>query len=99
MDYSQVIKKPVITEKSSKNEQLNKHTFIVNSKATKVDIKRAFKRLYGVDVLKVNSVKVKPKTRWGRGRRVLEKRSEAKKVIITLKQGQKFEFNKLKTVK
>jgi len=99
MDFSQVIKKPVITEKSSRDTELNKHTFVVNSKSTKIDIKRAFKRLYGVDVLKVNSVKIAPKTKWGKGRRQIEKRHPAKKVIITLKQGQKFEFNKLKTVK
>jgi len=99
MDFSQVIKKPIITEKSSRGEQLNKHSFIVNRKATKIDIKRAFKILYGVDVTKVNSVKITPKTKWGRGRRAVEKRSQGKKVIVTVKQGQKFEFNKLKTIK
>ncbi|OIP81641.1 50S ribosomal protein L23 [Candidatus Peregrinibacteria bacterium CG22_combo_CG10-13_8_21_14_all_44_10] len=99
MDFSQVIKKPVATEKSSRAEQSNKHTLVVNSKATKIDIKRAFKMLYGVDAIKVNSVRVPSKSRWGKGRKEMEKRPESKKVIVTLKAGQKFEFNKLKTVK
>ncbi len=99
MDFSKVIKRPVITEKSSLTEQLNKHTFVVHSKATKIDIKNAFRTLYGVEVVSVNTIKTPSKTRLGKGRRPIVKRPVSKKVVITLKPGQKFDFNKIKEVK
>lgn len=91
-----LIKNQVITEKSSTGESKDKYTFIVNKKATKVDIKRAFQEMYGVKVASVNMIPVKPKTRYGRKRSVIEKRSAGKKAIVTIAPGQKFDFKKLK---
>ena len=96
MDFSQIIKNQVITEKSSTAETGNKYTFIVNNRVTKVDIKRAFQEIYGVKVEKVNIIASKPKHRFGKRRSVIQKRNPAKKAIVTIAPGQKFDFKKVK---
>jgi len=99
MDITQIIKKPVITEKGARNEAMNKFTFIVDGKATKVDIKNALKEIYGVKVLKVTSTKVIEKGRLIGGRRYMRKRQEGKKVTVTIEKGKKFDFTKVKEAK
>ncbi len=57
MKSSEVIKRIVITQDAvSLIEKENKITFIVDSKATKKDIKRAVEELYGVKVIKINTL-------------------------------------------
>lgn len=99
MDFSQIIKKPLITEKSSVGAEKGKHTFLVNPKATKIDVKKAIEKLYGVRVAKVNTLSIKPKTKIGRKRAIIQKRNPGKKVTITLAPGQKFDVNKFKEPK
>ncbi len=99
MDITQVIKKPIITEKSARGETINKFTFVVDRNATKIDIKRAIKEIYGVKVLKVNSTKVLEKGRIVGGKKYMKKRPEGKKVTITIEKGKKFDFTKVKEVK
>jgi large subunit ribosomal protein L23 len=54
---SEVIKKVVITQDAvSLIEKENKITFIVDARATKKDVKRAVEELYGVKVVKVNTL-------------------------------------------
>ncbi|KKU77630.1 MAG: 50S ribosomal protein L23 [Candidatus Peregrinibacteria bacterium GW2011_GWA2_47_7] len=65
-----------------------KYLFVVNPKATKVDIKNAFRQLYGVPASKVNIVQQTPKTRMVRRGLPLVKRKPVKRAIITTK-GQK----------
>ena len=55
----EVIIKPIVTERSSMGLQEGKYTFKVNKKATKVEIAKAVEKLFGVKVLKVNTVSVK----------------------------------------
>ncbi|HAU40179.1 MAG: 50S ribosomal protein L25, large subunit ribosomal protein L23 [Candidatus Peregrinibacteria bacterium GW2011_GWF2_43_17] len=99
MDITQIIKKPVITEKGARGEPMNKFTFVVDKGATKIDIKRAIKEIYGMKVLKVNSTKVLEKGRIVGGRKYMKKRSEGKKVTITIEKGKKFDFTKVKEAK
>ncbi|MFA6528175.1 MAG: 50S ribosomal protein L23 [Candidatus Gracilibacteria bacterium] len=99
MDSSHIIKKPLVTEKSMKGEVNRKFTFLINSNATKIDIKRAFKEIYGVDVVKVNIVPVFRKARLIKNNNEFEKRASGQKAVITIKKGQKFDFNKIKEVK
>ncbi|EKD63361.1 MAG: hypothetical protein ACD_51C00283G0014 [uncultured bacterium] len=99
MDSSQVIKKPVVTEKSLQGEGARKYTFIINSNATKIDIKRAFKDIYGVDAVKINILPVFRKVRLVKNRNEFEKRQGGQKAIVTIKKGQKFDFNKVPNVK
>jgi large subunit ribosomal protein L23 len=84
-DYD-VILAPVITEKSTLVAEENKVIFRVPLGATKDDIKRAVEGLFKVDVTKVNTLRVKGKTKRFRGR--LGRRSDIKKAIVTLKEGQ-----------
>lgn len=82
----QIIKKPIITEKGSNLRQQNKYTFEVDIQANKIEIKRAVEKIYGVKVLKVNTLVQygKPK----RVRLVQGRRSDFKKAIVTLKAGE-----------
>ena len=61
MIAEEIIVKPIITEKSSMDLQEGKYTFKVNKKATKVEIAKAVEKLFGVKVLKVNTISVKGK--------------------------------------
>ena len=77
---------PIITEKSTLVAEENKIIFRVAMTATKPDIKEAVENLFKVDVTKVNTILVKGKTKRFRGQ--LGRRSDYKKAIVTLKDGQ-----------
>ncbi len=77
---------PIITEKSTLVAEENKVIFRVSMEATKPAIKEAVERLFKVDVTKVNTIVVKGKTKRFRGH--LGRRSDYKKAIVTLKDGQ-----------
>lgn len=94
MNLSQIIIRPVLTEKSVRNSTANKYTFVVNNKATKVDVKSALKALYGVSATKVNMLETRPKYRFGRNRALIQKRGEEKRAIVTLRQGETLDLNK-----
>ena len=57
----EIIIAPVVTEKSNNGLQSGKYTFKVNKKATKVEIRNAVEKLFGVKVLNVNTMMVKGK--------------------------------------
>ena len=82
MNLYDVIKKPVITEKSMIALEAGKYTFEVNKKATKVEIAKAIEKLFGVKVLKVNTMTVKGKTK--RVGYHVGKTSDWKKAIVTI---------------
>lgn len=83
-----VIRSFVVTNKSTDGEVRGVYTCIVDSAATKIDIKLAMKTLYGVDVEKVNVLKTREKFHFTR-QGVQRKRGIQKKAMITLKAGQK----------
>ncbi|MFH1624868.1 MAG: 50S ribosomal protein L23 [Pseudomonadota bacterium] len=90
-DLYNVIKKPLITEKSDiQKGKFNQVIFEVNSDANKVEIKRAVERLFKVKVLNVNtsSIRGKPK-RLGKN---VGRRKDWKKAIVTLKPGDHIDF-------
>jgi large subunit ribosomal protein L23 len=58
-----VIKRPIITEKTSDLMAENKYTFVVDKRANKTEIKFAVEDIFKVEVLKVNVMNVKPKKR------------------------------------
>ena len=53
-----IIKKPVITERSMMGAQDNKYTFEVAVDAGKIEIKKAVEEIFGVKVAKVNTIKL-----------------------------------------
>ncbi len=82
----QVIKAPVITEKAALGSEHGQVTFRVAMDATKPEIKRAVEGLFKVEVTKVNTIVTKGKEKRFRGH--LGQRSNTKKAIVTLAEGQ-----------
>ena len=80
-----LIKKPVITEKSTTNAQFNKYVFEVRNDANKRTVKETIEEIYKVKVEKLNSLNVKSKPKVFKGQR--GSRSELKRIIVTLKEG------------
>ena len=80
-----LIKKPVITEKSTANAQFNKYIFEVRNDANKINIKKTIEDIYKVKVQKLNSLNVKSKPKVFKGQRGT--RSELKRIVVTLKEG------------
>ena len=80
-----LIKKPVITEKSTANAQFNKYIFEVRNDANKINIKKTIEEIYKVKVQKLNSLNVKSKPKVFKGQRGT--RPEIKRIIVTLKEG------------
>ncbi len=77
---------PVITEKSTRTSEYNQVTFKVAINATKPQIKSAVEALFKVKVDKVNTMRVKGKVKRFRGQ--LGRRSDWKKAVVTLSEGQ-----------
>jgi large subunit ribosomal protein L23 len=86
-----VIQRPLVTEKSNvAREELNVVTLAVNPRATKHDISRAVEALFDVQVLDVHTMRQPRKTR--RVGRYAGRKSEWKKAIVRLAEGQTIEF-------
>ena len=90
MDLYEVLRRPLITEKSTTLQAQGKYAFEVAREATKPQIKQAVEKAFKVGVTAVNVVTVPGKTR-RLGRRLLPARPW-KKAIVTLKPGDKIEF-------
>jgi len=75
-----------VSEKSTRGMSLNQYTFMVDSRATKTQVRDAVKKAYKVDVVAVNMVNLPAKKRrFGRREGMVSAR---KKAIVTLKEGQ-----------
>ncbi|MGB9802961.1 50S ribosomal protein L23 [Desulfofundulus sp.] len=85
-----ILKRPVVTEKSMSLLADNKYTFIVDPRANKVEIKKAVEELFKVKVEKVNTMRVKGKAK--RVRNIVGRRPDVKKAIVTLRKGDKIEL-------
>ena len=81
---------PVITEKSTVLSEQNKVVFRVADDASKDEIAAAVEALFKVQVIKVNTLVQKGKTKRFRGR--LGKRNDVKKAIVTLQEGQSIDI-------
>ncbi len=90
-DVYDVLLAPVITEKATIATERNQYTFKVATTGTKADIKSAVEKLYKVTVESVNTMNVKGKTTKFRGRK--GKRSDVKKAVIRLAQGQTIDLS------
>lgn len=77
-----VIRRPIITEHSMEGLANNKYTFEVARGAGKIEIKKAVEEIFGVKVLKVNTIKIPGK--WKRMGVHTGKRPDIKKAVVTL---------------
>jgi large subunit ribosomal protein L23 len=82
---------PVITEKATLLTEQNKVVFEVAKDASKDEIAAAVEELFKVRVIKVNTMITKGKTKRFRG--ILGQRSDVKKAIVTLQEGQTIDIS------
>ncbi len=84
--YLEIIKAPVITEKSEIARSEGKYTFKCDPRATKLEIKEAIEKIFKVKVTGIRTINVKPKKR--RVGRYTGLTNRTKKAIVTLAEGQ-----------
>ena len=84
-DLADLILKPIVTEKATRQMEENKYVFDVLPKATKPEIKAAIESLFDVSVTSVNTLKLPRKKR--RVGRFVGYKAQYKRAIVTLKEG------------
>ena len=85
-----IIKRPIITEKSASLFEMKKYTFEVAKDANKVEIRQAIEAIFNVKVVKVNTLNVKSKPKRVRYQ---EGRTRTwKKAMVTLAEGETIEI-------
>ncbi len=86
-----ILRGPVVTEKTTLQKELNNQiTFKVDKRANRVEIKDAVEKAFNTQVKQVRTVQVKGKVKQ-RGR-IVGKRNDWKKAIVTLMPGQRIDF-------
>ena len=87
--YDKIIS-PLVTEKSTNLSEQNKIIFKVHTKANKKNLKKNIEKIFKVDVIKINIINKKNRTKFTRGRAVKVK--GYKKAVVTLKKGQNIDL-------
>ena len=90
-----IIVKPIITEKITKDGEIfNRFGFVVDRKANKVQIKKAVEATYGVNVVSVNTMNVRPDrtTKYTKSGLISGKSSAYKKAIVQVQEGETIDF-------
>ena len=86
----EVLRRPVVTEKETRQIASNKYTFEVALEATKIQVKEAVELAFNVKVVSINTSRLLGK------KRRLGKHSGVtptwKKAVVTIQEGQKIEF-------
>ena len=85
-----ILVKPIITEKITKEgEVFNRFGFVVDKKANKVQIKKAVEATYGVSVVSVNTMNVRPDrtTKYTKSGLISGKSNAYKKAIVQVQEG------------
>ena len=88
--YLEIIKAPVITEKSEIARSEGKYTFKCDPRANKLEVKEAIEKIFNVKVSSIRTINVKPKNR--RVGRYTGLTNRTKKAIVTLAEGQTIEL-------
>ena len=89
--YLDKIISPNVTEKSTSLSEFNKVVFKVSKNANKESIKKSIEKIFKVNVIKINTVNTKGKSKIVRGKTV--KKPSSKKAIVTLKKGQSIDLS------
>ena len=88
--YLDIIKAPVITEKSQIEKENGKYTFKVDPKANNTEIKLAIEKIFNVKVVDIKTINEKPKKK--RVGRYTGLTNRSKKAVVTLAEGQTIEL-------
>ena len=81
---------PTITEKATSLSEFNKTVFRVHKGASKNSIKKSIEKIFKVNVIKINTINLRGKTKLVRGKK--SSRPGYKKAIVTLKKGQSIDL-------
>ena len=90
MNVYQVLKRPILTEKSDYQRDDNQYVFEVERQANKQQIKEAVEMIFDVEVLAVNTMIMKPKRR-RLGRKMITTRPAWKRAVVTLAAGERIQ--------
>lgn len=90
MNVYQILKRPILTEKSDYQRDDNKYVFEVDRKANKHQIKEAVETIFDVEVVAVNTMIMKPKRR-RMGRKKIVTRPAWKRAVVTLAPGERIQ--------
>ena len=90
MNLYEVLRRPLVTEKSTRLSESNKYVFEVDKRASKDQVRNAVEKAFKVGVVSVNMIKVPGEVK-RMGRRAVD-RPSWKKAIVTLKEGDKIQF-------
>jgi len=90
MDIYQIIKRPLVTEKTTLAKEANKYHFEVDRRANKIEIGQAVEKLFKVKVLNVRTMNMAGKKK--RVGRILGRKRDWKKAIVTLAPGSSIEI-------
>ncbi len=86
-----IIKRPLITEKTSIQKELsNQLSFEVERKSNRVEIKRSIEKIFNLKVIGLQTMQVKGKKK--RRGRIVGRRRDWKKAIVTLGPGERIDF-------
>ena len=88
--YLDAIISPNVTEKSTSLSEFNKVVFKVNKGASKNSIKRSIEKIFKVNVIKINTINLKGKTKLVKNKKAYK--PGYKKAIVTLKKGQNIDL-------
>jgi len=91
-DASQVLLRPVVSEKSYRLMEDGVYVFVVAPDATRIDVRQAVERTFGVRVTNVNTLNRKGKARRNRRTNTVGKRPDTKRAVVTLASGDRIDL-------
>ena len=91
-DAMSVLIRPVVSEKSYGLMDQKVYVFIVDPKATKIDVRHAVEQAFGVRVTNVNTLNRKGKRRRNRRRNTFGQRADTKRALVTLHAGDRIDL-------
>jgi large subunit ribosomal protein L23 len=90
-----IIIKPIITEKITKEgETSNRFGFVVDKKANKIQIRKAVEAAYGITVVSINTMNVRPdrSTKYTKSGMISGKSASYKKAVVQVQEGETIDF-------
>ena len=90
MHIYQVLKRPILTEKTDLQRDDNQYVFEVDRRANKLQIKEAVETVFDVEVMAVNTMIMKPRRRQ-LGRKTIQTRPAWKRAVVTLAPGERIQ--------
>ncbi len=92
MDARDVILRPVVSEKSYALLDENAYTFQIHRDANKIEVRKAVEELFGVRVVKVNTLNRKGKRTRNRRKGTIGQRPDTKRAVVTLVEGDRIDL-------